>query len=132
MDLLADRQDQCIAADLLQGFVDMGYTLYALGVSAHPRAPKQWRSAISQRPLDNLVSNCHWYFNLEEQFPSEEYKMGYWSDILGKQALSSSRGQFSVTVATHSHPLLFLFLSAVAPNVQLGKPTTATGKALTP
>jgi FkbM family methyltransferase len=33
MDFLAGKKDQCIGAKLLQDFADMGYTLYAFGVS---------------------------------------------------------------------------------------------------
>jgi FkbM family methyltransferase len=101
MDLLAGKKDVCVGAQLLQEFTEMGYTLYSLGVQAHPRAPKGWQSARASRPLDNLVRNCRWYFEVEERFPSDEYKMGYWSDIL-----------------------------AVAPNANLGNPVTKTGKAL--
>ena len=82
MDLLADRKDACIAANLLQELVDKGYTLHALGVEAHPKAPKGWRRVIKERPLLNFEENCRWYFQVEEQFPSDEYKMGYWSDVL--------------------------------------------------
>jgi len=82
MDLQNGKQDACVAADLLSKLVNAGYTLYALSVTAHPKAPQGYRRVVNDRPLDNLCENCQWYFDLEKRFPSDEYKMGYWSDIL--------------------------------------------------
>lgn len=101
MDLLAGEKDACIGAKLLQTLVDNGYTLYALNVQAHPKAPQGWKSLVSSRPMDNLQENCRWYFSVEDKLPSVEYKMGYWSDIL-----------------------------AVAPTAQLSGAQTRTGMAL--
>ena len=82
MDLHAGKQDACVAADLLAKFIENGYTLYALTVLAHPKAPQSYKHVVNERPLDGLRENCEWYFDLEKRFPSDEYKMGYWSDIL--------------------------------------------------
>ena len=102
MDLLAGKDKACVAAKLLQDFADMGYTLYALtGAEAHPRAPEGWVKAIQDRPLDNAMDNCMWYYKVEELFPSDEYKMGYWSDVL-----------------------------AVAPDTPIGDPSTSVGRAI--
>ena len=102
MDLLAGKDRACVAARLLQDFSDMGYTLYALtGAEAHPKAPKGWNNAIKDRPLDNAMDNCLWYYKVEELFPSDEYKMGYWSDVL-----------------------------AVAPETPIRDPSTSVGRAL--
>lgn len=82
MDLHAGKQDACVAADLLSEFNRAGYTLYALTVSAHPKAPNGYKRVVSERPLDDFAQNCQWYFDLETRFPSPDYRMGYWSDIL--------------------------------------------------
>lgn len=103
MDLLAGKPNHCIGTQLLQQLVQAGYTLYAMPVAAHPKAPRGWQSLAAQRPLHNLRDFCEWYFQLEHAFPSKDYRMGYWSDIL-----------------------------AVAPGVQvvLSSTQTKTGKAL--
>lgn len=83
MDMHAGKQDACVGADLLSQLVQAGYTLYALTVvTAHPKAPDGCRKVVWERPLRNLRENYQWYFDLEKRFPAEEYKMGYWSDIL--------------------------------------------------
>jgi hypothetical protein len=82
MDLHAGKQDACVAADLLSQFNRVGYTLYALTVSAHPKAPNGYKRVVSERPLDDFAQNFQWYFDLETRFPSPDYRMGYWSDIL--------------------------------------------------
>jgi len=82
MDLQAGKQDACVAADLLSNLVEAGYTLYALSVIAHPKAPQGYKRVVNDRPVDDLRENCQWYFDLEKKFPSDEYKMGYWSDVL--------------------------------------------------
>ncbi|GAX27891.1 hypothetical protein FisN_21Hh241 [Fistulifera solaris] len=102
MDLLAGRPNECIGAQLLETFLKYGYTLYAMPVAAHPLAPRGWTSIVPQRPLHNVQAFCEWYFYVERAFPSKDYKMGYWSDIL-----------------------------AVAPGATLPSPKTQTGKALT-
>ena len=82
MDLLAGEPDACVGAKLLQSLVNSGYTLFELKVAAHPRAPQGWKKLVDTRPFTSLEENCRWYFNVEKQLPSEEYKMGYWSDVV--------------------------------------------------
>lgn len=83
MDFLADQMGQCLAVNrILMPFLQAGYKLYALPVSAHPKAPKGWQKGISSRPYDNLQENCQWYYQMEKSYPSTSYKMGYWSDFL--------------------------------------------------
>lgn len=74
-----------LPVSLLRNLIDAGYIIYALPVEAHPKAPRESRQArknLNDRPLDDLKKNCEWYYDLEERFPSDVYKMGYWSDIL--------------------------------------------------
>jgi FkbM family methyltransferase len=86
MDLQSDKPRACVAADLLENLLAQGYTLYALGMRAHPKAPKKWaREAAKDRPLHNARANCRWYYDLEDRLASRNtnnYRMGYWSDIL--------------------------------------------------
>ena len=82
MDLLSGTPDACVATKVLEQLIQAGYTLYAMPVVAHPRAPKGYQVAVQDRPLHDIKANCQWYIDLERQFPSEEYKMGYWSDVL--------------------------------------------------
>jgi hypothetical protein len=82
MDLLAEQPNACVATRVLEQLVQAGYTLYALPVLAHPKAPTGHKTVIQSRPLHDFKANCQWYFDLEQQFPSQEYKMGYWSDVL--------------------------------------------------
>jgi FkbM family methyltransferase len=86
MDFQSDKPRACVAADLLENLSAQGYTLYALGMAAHPRAPKKWaREAAKDRPLNTIRANCQWYYDLEDRLASRntnDYRMGYWSDIL--------------------------------------------------
>jgi FkbM family methyltransferase len=86
MDFQSDKPRACVAADLLENLSAQGYTLYALGVAAHPKAPKKWQQeAAKDRPLDDIRANCQWYYDLEDKLAprnTNNYRMGYWSDIL--------------------------------------------------
>lgn len=86
------KYDECVAAELLNTLAEAGYTLYALGVIAHPRAPQGYKgvTVTSDRPLHDLHENCKWYLNLEKRFPSDDYKMGYWSDVFAVAPDASS------------------------------------------
>lgn len=108
MDLMTAKIGDCSSVLVLQQLAQAGYTLYQLPVETHPKAPAEFLQArkhggLTKRPLDDFSKNCRWYYDMEERFPSESYKMGYWSDIL-----------------------------AVAPHVHLRNPTTALGKVLFP
>jgi FkbM family methyltransferase len=85
MDFQSDKPRACVAADLLEKLSAQGYTLYALGVSAHPKAPKFWQQSAKDRPLNNIRANCQWYYDLEDRLEpvnTDNYRMGYWSDIV--------------------------------------------------
>ena len=81
-----DGVPACLAADVLQDLADFGYTLYALPVQTHPKAPATFfHRPQSQQfpPLQNAMENCRYYYELERLHPSDVgYKIGYWSDIL--------------------------------------------------
>jgi FkbM family methyltransferase len=85
MDFQSDKPRACVAADLLENLSAQGYTLYALGVAAHPRAPKNWKQSATDRPLNDIRANCQWYYDLEDRLKplnTDNYRMGYWSDIV--------------------------------------------------
>jgi FkbM family methyltransferase len=87
MDLQAGKPRACVAADLLENLSAQGYTLYALRVAAHPKAPKEWKREAEKvdLPLNDIRANCQWYYDLEDRLESlntDNYRMGYWSDIL--------------------------------------------------
>jgi FkbM family methyltransferase len=105
IDFMSDELGSCRKpVEMLELLVQHGYTLYATTVVAHPKAPKgstRKSDTTPSRPLHDLRENCLWYYQNEQTWPSEEYKMGYWSDIL-----------------------------AVAPGMKLTNPTTPVGIAL--
>lgn len=92
MDILTDEtsssdrdEKKCVGVPLvLQKLLDYGYRLYVLPAQAHPKAPAHgdMQRLQKERPLDDLQKYCQWYYELEDRFPSDEYKMGYWTDIL--------------------------------------------------
>jgi FkbM family methyltransferase len=91
MDLLADTSNECTGHKILDQLIASGYTLYALSVESHPRAPltrQTLQAAAKTRPykVQSTKEYCQWFFELENKYPSkvgeEEYKFGYWSDFL--------------------------------------------------
>lgn len=82
MDLHAGQENACVAAELLSKLHQAGYILYPLSVAAHPKAPRGYPKMADQRPLHDFRAHCQWYFDLETLMPSQNYKAGYWSDIL--------------------------------------------------
>jgi len=90
MDLLAGAVDQCSGRTVLEDLSAAGYTLYALGVESHPKAPLTGRALEEESKLRPFIGGteayCRWFFELEGKYPSpkgqEEYKFGYWSDFL--------------------------------------------------
>lgn len=86
MDIVDEASnDKCIGVPkVLQKLLDYGYRLYVLPAEAHPRAPayRELPQLQKSRPLDDLFKYCQWYYELEEKYPSDEYKMGYWTDFL--------------------------------------------------
>jgi hypothetical protein len=82
IDLMSDSMGECKAVAILEQLAQAGYHLYALGVAAHPVAPKGWRSKIDDRSFHDFTQECKWFYQLEERNPSDDYRIGYWSDIL--------------------------------------------------
>jgi len=88
MDLLShsNLETKCEASTaILVQLAKAGYTLYPLRVAAHPSRPNEARKYIKAqegRPYDDFKSFCMWYYKIEELAPSEDYRMGYWTDIL--------------------------------------------------
>ena len=101
MDLMSESKGKCKGVAILELLAGAGYDLYALGVVAHPLAPKRWKSFTHDRPFHDFTLECQWYYQLEELVQAEEYRIGYWSDIL-----------------------------AVAPGVSMSNPISPTGRKL--
>eukprot|EP00586_Coscinodiscus_wailesii_P017364 CAMPEP_0172492868 /NCGR_PEP_ID=MMETSP1066-20121228/24126_1 /TAXON_ID=671091 /ORGANISM="Coscinodiscus wailesii, Strain CCMP2513" /LENGTH=296 /DNA_ID=CAMNT_0013262715 /DNA_START=120 /DNA_END=1010 /DNA_ORIENTATION=- len=87
-DSVGKKMDRCtVPVSILEALISAGYQLYAMHVTSHPSGPRDGRRAsqgkgFRERPLHNLKDNCDWYYDVEENFPSEDYFMGYWSDFL--------------------------------------------------
>ena len=106
MDLISGSDTKCdTVVNLFNNFLRAGYTLHATNGESHPHGEtKEIRNLLkskTERPFDDLRQNCMWFYELQERFPIDGYKMGYWSDIL-----------------------------AVAPNPNIQKPTTKVGNIL--
>lgn len=83
MDLLAQSKTRCgPAVEILQFLADSGYTVYPLAMQAHPVAGSGWVSFKYNRPFDDYMDHCMFYYDLEQKVPNPNYKMGYWADIL--------------------------------------------------
>lgn len=89
MDLMAVDKElgDCIAGELLQSLVEFGYVLYAMGLMVHPNSPTAGKTFIKSskahdRPFHDVHEYCQWFYSLDQKFAGDEYKMGYWSDIL--------------------------------------------------
>ena len=106
IDFMAGSRTKCdVVVNLLNTLIDFGYTLHGTNGESHPKGnTKEIRSLLNSktdRPFDDLRKNCMWFYDLQERFPIDGYKMGYWSDIL-----------------------------AIAPNANIPKPTTKVGQIL--
>ena len=108
MDMMSGKPARtCVAANVLKMLASYGYTLYALPVTSHPRAPAAARAGLAKNafretlPLTDVDANCQWYFDYADKHKSDEYKMGYWADVV-----------------------------AVAPETGIDSPITETGKIL--
>ena len=87
MDLLSDTYNECTGHKILDQLISAGYTLYALKVESHPKAPLRSQSIQAEaksRPYNvkRTEEYCNWFFQLEDKYFDEEYKFGYWSDFL--------------------------------------------------
>jgi FkbM family methyltransferase len=88
--IVVARDTACIAStNVLQQLLRHEYTIYALPPNTHPRAPSQAREYIKRKfqkairsRHDNITAFCHWFYTVEDMYPWDEYKMGYWADLL--------------------------------------------------
>lgn len=75
------------AVEVLNTLHDAGYTLYSTRVIQHPLGPMEPRKCIKSdieciRPTGDPKQFCMWFYDIEKMFPHEDYKIGYWSDII--------------------------------------------------
>eukprot|EP00571_Detonula_confervacea_P014967 CAMPEP_0172308614 /NCGR_PEP_ID=MMETSP1058-20130122/9153_1 /TAXON_ID=83371 /ORGANISM="Detonula confervacea, Strain CCMP 353" /LENGTH=415 /DNA_ID=CAMNT_0013021071 /DNA_START=16 /DNA_END=1263 /DNA_ORIENTATION=+ len=94
MDLMAGTENTCSAGTgVVNDLVAAGYTLYALGIESHPKAPLVGRENLKRegatRPIGVATTAdayCQWFLDVEGRHPSpprgEEYRFGYWSDFV--------------------------------------------------
>eukprot|EP00558_Chaetoceros_sp_UNC1202_P010064 CAMPEP_0197240838 /NCGR_PEP_ID=MMETSP1429-20130617/7042_1 /TAXON_ID=49237 /ORGANISM="Chaetoceros sp., Strain UNC1202" /LENGTH=247 /DNA_ID=CAMNT_0042700563 /DNA_START=1 /DNA_END=744 /DNA_ORIENTATION=+ len=84
MDLVNDAEEKCIlGANILQQLYDSGYKLFSMGTVSHPKSPKAaqlYGKTVIPRSDDPLAF-CKFYYEIEEKNPSDEYHMGYWTDV---------------------------------------------------
>ena len=82
--------DPCVKpVQMLQFLASNGYKLFAnMNVShpgkENPTAAKSYINDFSLNgiPFHDLKAYCMWFYDIEKKFPSDAYKMGYWTDIL--------------------------------------------------
>jgi hypothetical protein len=111
----------CTASlEVLELLIHYGYTIYALPPSTHPRAPtnakqylqlKNYHWSSPQLPVisntttttSHLRSFCQWFYHVEELYPSSEYKMGYWADLLVVAPMTGSSSSSSSNNNNNNH-----------------------------
>ncbi len=74
-------------SQILQYLSDSGYILFALPIIGHPKAPKKAKNYVKidrggRINYDDFKAHCEFFYEVEEKNPSDDYHMGYWSDIL--------------------------------------------------
>ena len=82
--------DPCIKpVEMLELLAKNGYKLFANPNVSHPGkenpiGAKRYINdhRITGIPFHDLKAHCMWYYEIEKKFPSDSYKMGYWTDIL--------------------------------------------------
>ena len=97
--------DSCATALRVLAALDAaGFTIYTMGASSHPKSPKEAKDYLKQTEAwpEEPEAYCRYFHSVAEKFPSHDYKMGYWADIL-----------------------------AVAPPLPWEQPTTELGRLLT-
>lgn len=90
IDFMNDMETKCIKpVEILKALHTAGYLLYAMPNVSHPSSLNPLEAKkfsnderINNIPYDDVVAHCMWYYSIEQKFPSQEYKMGYWTDIL--------------------------------------------------
>ncbi len=82
------QKDKCVmSVNILKLLHNAGYELYASWNISHPKAPQDARSYINDGrinniPFNDMMAHCKWYYDVEKKYPSDEYQMGYWTDVL--------------------------------------------------
>lgn len=112
MDFMNDATEKCAKpVEILEFLAKNDYHLFAMENIGHPKGPDNGgflnKFHLNNIPFNNLKEFCMWYYNLEDKFPSEEYKMGYWTDILAV----SSKARFSKSPATNLGKILQKYVS---------------------
>jgi FkbM family methyltransferase len=82
-DFLNNKDGQCIAAEVLKKLSHYNYRLFSLetlGVDSF--IGQNYKPFRNTRPLLGFQAHCQWYYDLEQLGGTENYPMGYWSDIL--------------------------------------------------
>lgn len=90
IDFMSDATEKCEKpVEILELLASNGYNLFALRNIGHPSDsnPKEAKHYINDFSHNNIPYHdvrafCHWLYNVEELFPSKDYHMGYWTDIL--------------------------------------------------
>jgi len=96
LELMTSMTNTCLTGTgLINDIVAAGYSLHALQIASHPKAPvhgrKQFWNEEQQRPAGpmtpaNAGAYCQWYLDFEQRHPStsgkEEYMFGYWSHFV--------------------------------------------------
>jgi len=90
IDFMNDMTEKCVKpVEILEMLASNGYKLFAMPNVAHPSSevPKEAKhylndGRINKIPYHDLKLHCMFYYEVERMFPSEKYKMGYWTDIL--------------------------------------------------
>ena len=88
INLMNDAEGECVKpVEMLKLLAENGYTLYPKTNISHPKAPEDARMILNDPEknwirYDDIVEHCKFFFDVERKFPSDEYKMGYWTDIL--------------------------------------------------
>jgi hypothetical protein len=84
----ATDEERCdISSGILKSLSDSGYILFAMPITHHPNAPKAGKEYVRPKygyrvNFDDFKEHCEFFYKVEEKYPSEDYKMGYWTDIL--------------------------------------------------
>jgi FkbM family methyltransferase len=102
----------CTAAiNVLQQLLDYNYILYALPPNTHPRAPVDAKRYMKTQYYNNnhttttmftnVTTFCQWFYSIEQLYPSNDFKMGYWADIF---AVAASTTAVTSTTGTLSLP----------------------------
>mmetsp|Transcript_16888 Transcript_16888/g.31986 ORF Transcript_16888/g.31986 Transcript_16888/m.31986 type:complete len:390 (-) Transcript_16888:133-1302(-) len=91
IDFMNDSTEKCQKpVEILQLLAKNGFQLFAMSNEGHASSlnPSQAKRFIhdstikNKIPYHDLREFCMWFYKVEEMFPSPDYKMGYWTDVL--------------------------------------------------